>query len=106
MSTSTQDSATQQLQAEVSRLKDVVQRLTSKHRAEAPTMATAKIKVKKPEPYEGKGDVQTCLTQARVYLRFLGLKDPPDQILAVAACLTGDAADWFEPIMRTYLEVG
>ncbi|RYP29367.1 hypothetical protein DL766_005424 [Monosporascus sp. MC13-8B] len=29
---------------------------------------------------------------------------PADRILAVATFLTGDALDWFEPVMRNYLE--
>ncbi|RYP68466.1 hypothetical protein DL770_008438 [Monosporascus sp. CRB-9-2] len=106
MSTSTADSAIQQLQEEVTRFKDEVKQLKNQPKAEAPTIATAKIKAKKPEPYDGKGNVQIFLTQARAYFRFLGLEDPLDQILAMAACLTGDAADWFEPIMRNYLLVG
>ncbi|RYP18275.1 hypothetical protein DL767_009863 [Monosporascus sp. MG133] len=65
-----------------------------------------KIKPKKPEPYDGKGSAQSFLTQVRVYLRFEGIVNKADKILAVAAFLKGNALDWFEPTLRDYLENG
>ncbi|RYP41904.1 hypothetical protein DL768_010426 [Monosporascus sp. mg162] len=107
MSTGSQNTSTQQLQAKVRRLEAELQRLANQVRV-APSIAStaSQMKPKKPEPYNGKGNPQTFLTQARIYLRFLDIDTPADQILAVVACLTGDAANWFEPIMRNYLEVG
>src|SRR5687768_14126329 len=104
MSASTQDVTVEQLQVRIQELEGMVQQLTNQAKAK-PSVSTmvVKMKPKKPEPYNGKGNPQTFLTQARVYLRFLSLEEPADQILAVGACLTGDAADWFEPMMRDYL---
>ncbi|RYP29015.1 hypothetical protein DL767_006941 [Monosporascus sp. MG133] len=65
-----------------------------------------KIKPKKPEPYDGKGNVQNFLTQARVYLRFERVINKADKILTVAAFLKGDALNWFKPTLRDYLENG
>ena len=62
-----------------------------------------------PTPFEGKqGTLRTFLTQARLYTRFQGSALPytSDKVLAVAAYLKGDAAAWFEPTMREYLEHG
>ncbi|RYP03653.1 hypothetical protein DL765_010434 [Monosporascus sp. GIB2] len=105
MSTSNSESTSQQLQARIRELERENQRLNEQVKAASviPPMVP-RVKPKRPEPYDGKRNPQTFLTQARIYLRFLGLSDIPESILAVGVCLTGDAADWFEPIARDYME--
>ncbi|RYP66164.1 hypothetical protein DL771_007940 [Monosporascus sp. 5C6A] len=101
--TATQEPTVQQLQNKVKELEVIVQQLTDQITA---PVGTRKMKPKKPGPYNGKGNIQNFLTQARVYIRLKGLIDPADQILAVATCLEGDALDWFEPTIRNFLKKG
>ncbi|RYP61320.1 hypothetical protein DL771_010169 [Monosporascus sp. 5C6A] len=110
MSTSTQATITpeptaQQLQNKIKELKATVQQLTNEVMT-AQQLGSRKMKPKKLQPYNGKGNIQSFLTQVRVYLRLEGLTDPANQIFAVAACLKGDALDWFEPTMKNFLENG
>ncbi|RYP42425.1 hypothetical protein DL768_010346 [Monosporascus sp. mg162] len=65
---------------------------------------TPKLKVKKPEPYDSTGSVQGFLTQAKVYLRLERIEGDADRILVVAGFLKGDVLNWFEPMLRDYLE--
>ncbi|RYP47765.1 hypothetical protein DL768_006233 [Monosporascus sp. mg162] len=61
---------TQQLQERVQQLEAHVQQLTAQAAApvdSVPVAVTPKLKVKKPEPYDGTGSVQGFLTQARIY---------------------------------------
>ncbi|RYP75001.1 hypothetical protein DL771_002649 [Monosporascus sp. 5C6A] len=80
----------QQFQDRIRELEATVQQLTNQVAAPG---TTRKIKPKKLGPYNGKGNVQSFLTQARVYIRLEGLTDLADQIFAVAACLEGDVLD-------------
>ncbi|RYP42434.1 hypothetical protein DL768_010343 [Monosporascus sp. mg162] len=97
----------QQLQKRVQQLEAHIQQLTAQAAASVDSVSTAvtpKLKVKKPEPYDGTGSVQGFLTQARVYLRLERIEGDADRILIVAGFLKGDALNWFEPTLRDYLE--
>ncbi|RYP29515.1 hypothetical protein DL767_006705 [Monosporascus sp. MG133] len=104
MSDNTQEPTIQQYKDTIKELEEAVQRLEAQ--VNATRTSEVKIKPKKPEPYDGKGSVQSFLTQARVYLRFEKVVDEADKILTVAAFFKGDALDWFEPTLRDYLENG
>ncbi|RYP26912.1 hypothetical protein DL767_007879 [Monosporascus sp. MG133] len=91
MSDNTQEPTIQQYKDTIKELEEAVQRL--KAQVNATRTNEVKIKPKKPEPYDGKGSVQSFLTQARVYLRFERVIDKADKILAVAAFLKGNALD-------------
>jgi hypothetical protein len=67
------------------------------------------LKVPPPTKFTGKpGTLRTFLTQARLYRKFQSNALPyqSDQVLAISSYLAEDAAAWFEPILREYLEKG
>jgi hypothetical protein len=102
--------------ASVEELTAMIQRLSEENnalKAREPTTTVINpkepLKVPAPQFYEGKpGTLRTYLTQARLYVKFQSTALPyvSDQVTAVAAYLKGDAAAWFEPTMREYLEKG
>jgi len=101
--------------ASTEELAEQVKRLTIENAElkanQGPTIVNPKdpLRVPTPTPYEGKtGTLRTFLTQARLYLKFQqsALPFQTDRVLAVAAYLKGDAAAWFEPMLREYLEKG
>lgn len=66
-------------------------------------------KVPPPAPFEGKpGTLRTFLTQARLYNKMHGssFQYEHEKVTAVAGFLKGDAAAWFEPALREFLEKG
>ena len=68
---------------------------------------TRGYKLAPPNSYDGKkGTAQGFLTQAKAYLRFYQreIVNEDDKVLTVAGFLTESALEWFEPIMRDYLD--
>jgi len=110
MSTSKGDTASKEdLSKIIKKLQD--ENATLKAREPAVSIINPKdpLKIPPPVPFEGRpGTLRTYLTQARLYNRFQhgALTLESDRVLAVAAYLKGDAAAWFEPSMREYLEKG
>jgi len=85
--------------------------LTAKLAVAAPNVTNPKepLKVPPPTPFEGRqGTLRAFLTQARLYLRFQSsaITYTSDKVLTIAGYLRGDAAAWFEPTLREYLEKG
>ena len=68
------------------------------------------LKIPLPTRFLGKlGTLRTYLTQLRLYLCFQQsalLGTHSNKVLAIAAYLNNDAAIWFEPLLREYLEKG
>ena len=64
---------------------------------------SSKHKPKRPDNYDGKTSVQSFLTAARVYLfQQRVLTSDEDQVLEISSLLTGDAKEWFEPVLRDF----
>ena len=65
---------------------------------------SSKHKPKRPDNYDGKTSVQSFLTAASVYLfQQRGvLTSDEDQVLEISSLLTGDAKEWFEPVLRDF----
>ena len=65
------------------------------------------LKPPKPEPFTGKAaDVIPFLTRMKGHFQMYKnkLDTPQKKVLYTAALIQGDAKDWFEPILRDYLE--
>lgn len=65
------------------------------------------LKPPKPEPFRGQAsDVIPFLTRMKGYFRLFPnrLDSPTKKLLFTAPLIQGAAKDWFEPIMRDYLE--
>lgn len=59
-----------------------------------------------PKPYDGTTDVDAFLIHARLYLKFYSssLKDDVQKILAISQLLSGKVLEWFQPILKDFLE--
>ncbi|RYP45982.1 hypothetical protein DL768_007764 [Monosporascus sp. mg162] len=95
MSTSTETTVptlAQQLQERIQQLKVRIQQLAA---LADPISAVviSKLKVKKPEPYDGTGNVQGFLTQVKMYLRLERVEGDVDRILVMAGFLKRDVLD-------------
>lgn len=65
------------------------------------------LKVDTPGPFDGTtGKLRGFLTQLKTYHKFfpVRLHSGTDKVLHAGTCLTGAALQWFEPILRDYLE--
>jgi hypothetical protein len=65
------------------------------------------LKPPKPEPFTGKAaDVIPFLTRMKGHFQMYKnkLDTPQKKVLYTSALIQGDAKDWFEPILRDYLE--
>jgi hypothetical protein len=67
----------------------------------------AKIKVPRPEPYDGNREgVQAFITQMDAYLMVnrASITQEFEKVLCVGGLLKGRAAEWWEPILRDFLD--
>ncbi|KAL9575861.1 hypothetical protein ACKAV7_000024 [Fusarium commune] len=65
------------------------------------------LKPPKPEPFRGQAaDVIPFLTRMKAHFRLYKnkLNTPTKKLLYTASLIQGDAKDWFEPILRDFLE--
>ncbi|KAJ0131382.1 Uncharacterized protein HZ326_25532 [Fusarium oxysporum f. sp. albedinis] len=65
------------------------------------------LKPPKPEPFRGQAaDVIPFLTRMKAHFRLYRnrLNTPTKKLLYTASLIQGDAKDWFEPILRDFLE--
>src|SRR5919198_463602 len=65
------------------------------------------IKVKAPEPFEGKrDDLRRFIAQFNVYANSQSnrIADDKDKVLLASSFLKGTAANWFEPYLRQHFE--
>ncbi|KAL5611280.1 hypothetical protein FOBRF1_007397 [Fusarium oxysporum] len=65
------------------------------------------LKPPKPEPFKGQAaDVVPFLTRMKVHFRLYQnkLNSPTKKLLYTASLIQGEAKDWFEPILRDFLE--
>lgn len=97
----------QQLHDELQELREDNQQLTNQLASLPMNPGGNGYKLTPPQPYDGKdGSVQGFLTQMKAYLRFYAgtIRNQEDKVLCAAGFLRGDALNWFEPIMRDYLD--
>ncbi|RKK64650.1 hypothetical protein BFJ68_g18680, partial [Fusarium oxysporum] len=65
------------------------------------------LKPPKPEPFKGQAaDVVPFLTRMKAHFRLYQnkLNSPTKKLLYTASLIQGEAKDWFEPILRDFLE--
>ena len=65
------------------------------------------IKVSPPEKFTGRSsNLKSWITQVRVYIAFNkgSFNEPEDQVMAASLLLGGEAASWFEPKVRDFIE--
>ena len=88
----------------IATMQDQIEELTERIKNMKQLGSSSKHKPKRPDTYDGKTSVQSFLTAARVYLfqQREVLHSDEDQVLEIASLLTGDAKEWFEPVLRDY----
>ncbi|KAL9570381.1 hypothetical protein ACKAV7_005460 [Fusarium commune] len=108
--------STAEMMAEVQQLRTTIRNLQAQMNAR-PAATTNEgsnerdlgeaLKPPKPEPFRGQAaDVIPFLTRMKAHFRLYKnkLNTPTKKLLYTASLIQGDAKDWFEPILRDFLE--